>query len=71
MFKEKNKPLTAEQVAALSPERKLIAKIFKKHIDRAVAELGKGYDVSFQGSFATNPIRINVEIGAAKGSEIP
>jgi hypothetical protein len=40
-----------EDVAKLSPERISIAKIFKSHIDKAVEELGIGYNVTLQGSF--------------------
>ena len=48
----------------LSPERQEIAKIFKKHIDEAVVELGEGYEVTIQGEFARSPIRIAIEINA-------
>jgi hypothetical protein len=64
------KPLSFEQVAKLSPERVLIARVFKKHIDQAVAELGAGYDVTFQGSFDKTPIKLEIEITASQG-EIP
>jgi hypothetical protein len=66
-FKRKDKPLTAEELTKLSPERIKIAKIFKKHIDVAVAELGSGYDVTLQGSFASTPIRLTVEVTAKEG----
>jgi hypothetical protein len=70
LFKQKNKPLTAEDLAKLSPERIRIAKVLKKHIDAAVLELGAGYVVDLQGSFASTPVRIVVEVKAEDG-EIP
>ena len=51
----------------LSPER---VRIFKKHIDQAVAELGNGYDVTIQGWFDKTPIKLEIEIKASQG-EIP
>jgi hypothetical protein len=53
----------------ISPERQRIAKIFKAHIDRAILELGAGYNVTLQGSFDKTPIRIEIEIDSK--SEIP
>ena len=41
-------PMKPKDVAKLSPERGRIAKIFKAHIDKAVEELGVGYDVRFR-----------------------
>jgi hypothetical protein len=71
LFKPKDKPLTAHQLADLSPERIRIAKVLKKHIDAAVLELGNGYDVDLQGSFASTPIHIVVEVKAVGNGEIP
>ena len=53
----------------LSPERVRIAKIFKTHIDRAIEELGGGYEVSLQGRFDKKPIRIEIEVSSKE--EIP
>lgn len=64
------KPLKLIDLASISPERRRIAKIFKTHIEKAVAELGAGYDVTLQGRFDKQPIRIEVEI-SSKGGEIP
>ena len=52
----------------ISPERQRIAKVFKKHIDKAVEELGIGYKVTLQGKFDSTPIRIQIEVNA---KEIP
>jgi len=46
----------------LSIERMRIAKIFKRNIEVAIAELGNGYDVEFHGAFCETPIRIEIEI---------
>jgi predicted kinase len=54
---------------SISPERRRVAKIFKTHIDKAVLELGAGYNVTLQGKFDETPIRIEIEV-SAKG-EIP
>jgi hypothetical protein len=43
--------MNPKDVVKLSPERVRIAKIFKAHIDRAVEELGVGYEVTVQGRF--------------------
>jgi len=51
----------------LSPERKHIAKIFKQHIDQAIAELGSGYEVTLEGKFYSTPIRILIEVTAKHG----
>ena len=53
----------------LSPERQKIAKIFKKHIEQAIEELGTGYQVDLQGKFDNTPIEIKIEITAKE--EIP
>jgi hypothetical protein len=53
-------------VVQLSPERQRIARVFKEHIDRAIAELGVGYQVDLQGKFDSTPVRIVIEV-AAKG----
>jgi hypothetical protein len=45
-------------MAPLSPERVRIARIFKENIDRAIDDLGVGYDVTVQGKFDSTPIRI-------------
>jgi len=61
------KPMNPEDCAKLSPERIHIAKIFKKHIDRAIEELGVGYDVALQGRFDKTPIRIEIEVTSKDG----
>jgi len=53
----------------LSPERKKIAQVFKKHIDQAIQELGQGYNVCLQGKFDKTPIEIKIEITSK--DEIP
>ena len=53
----------------ISPERQKIVKVFKTHIDRAIAELGSGYEVTLQGTFDKTPIRIEIEVTAKE--EIP
>jgi hypothetical protein len=58
--------MNTKDVAKLSPERVRIAKIFKSHIDRAVEELGVGYDVTLQGRFGKTPIRIEIEVTSKK-----
>ena len=63
------KPMKEKDLAKVSPERRRIAKIFKEHVEMAIAELGQGYDVSLQGRFDKTPIRIEIEV-SAKG-EIP
>jgi hypothetical protein len=35
---------------------------FKTHIDRAIEELGVGYDVTLQGRYDKKPIRIEIEV---------
>jgi hypothetical protein len=54
-------------MAPLSPERVRIARIFKENIDRAIYDLGVGYDVTVQGKFDSTPIRIEVEVTAKDG----
>jgi hypothetical protein len=56
--------LNPEQVAAISPERLRIVKVFAKHIDAAIAESGSGYDVTFQGLFAATPIQREITVSA-------
>ena len=63
------KPLNPMDVAELSPEKMLIAKILKAHIDKAIEELGMGYDVTVQGRFDKTPIRIEIEVTSKE--EIP
>jgi len=53
----------------LSPERIRIAKILKTHIDKAVEELGVGYNVALQGRFDKTPIRLEIEVNSKE--EIP
>ena len=53
----------------ISPERQHIAKVFKINIDKAIAELGPGYEVSLEGKFDCTPIRIEIEVKAKE--EIP
>lgn len=57
-------------ISKLSPERIWIAKVFKKHIEQAIRELGEGYVVDLLGRFDKTPIRIEVDI-KARGGEIP
>jgi hypothetical protein len=61
--------MNPKDVAELSPERLRIAKIFKSHIDKAVEELGAGYDVTLQGRFDKTPMRL--EIMVTSKEEIP
>ena len=62
-------PMSPDDVPKLSPERVRIAKIFKKYIDRAIEELGVGYDVTVQGRFDKKPIRLEIEVTTKE--EIP
>ena len=64
------KPLKPIDVSSISPERRRIAKIFKTHIEKAIEELGVGYNVTLQGRFDETPIRIEVEVTSRDG-EIP
>jgi hypothetical protein len=57
----------AKEIGSISLERQLIAKILKKHIDNAIAELGVGYDVTLQGSFDKTHIRIEIEVISKDG----
>lgn len=61
------KPLSPEALAKLSPERVLIAKILKKHIDQAITELGSGYEVTIQGKFDKTPLYLEIEINSKQG----
>lgn len=63
------KPIKPIELSSISPERRRIAKIFKAHIDKAIEEIGTGYDVTLQGRFDSTPIRIEVEINSK--DEIP
>ena len=63
------KPMKSIELAAISPERQRIAKIFKRYIERAIAELGFGYDVTLQGRFDKTPIRIEIVVNSK--DEIP
>ena len=56
-----------EDMTDLSPERVQIAKIFKKYIEQAIAELGVGYQVDLLGKFDKTPIVIQLEITAKDG----
>jgi hypothetical protein len=67
LFRNGIQPLSKEKLDKLSPERVRIAKVFSKHIDGAVSELGAGYNVTFQGGFGETPIRIIVEVTAEGG----
>jgi predicted kinase len=64
------KPLNLTELSSISPERRRIAKIFKTHVEKAIEELGAGYNVTLQGRFDKTPIRIEVEITSQDG-EIP
>ena len=59
--------MNPEEYGKLSPERIHTAKIFKKHIDKAIEELGIGYDVTLQGRFDKTPIRIEIEVTSKAG----
>jgi len=58
-----------ENIGSLSPERIRIAKVFKVHIEKAIDELGVGYDVTLQGRFDKTPIHIEIEVNSK--DEIP
>ena len=66
----KLKPWKPVDISKISPERIRIAKIFKTHIERAIDDLGPGYDVTVQGRYDKTPIWIKVEITSSKG-EMP
>lgn len=55
---------------SISPERKRIAKIFIKHIEEAIDELGSGYTVTLGGKFEKTPITITIEVATREG-EMP
>jgi hypothetical protein len=61
--------MNPKDVDKLSPERVRIAKIFKTHIEKAIEELGFGYDVTLQGRFDKTPIRLEIEVTTKE--EIP
>jgi hypothetical protein len=63
------KPQKPIDLSSISPERRRIAKIFKTHIDKAIEELGIGYNVTLQGRFDIKPIRIEIEVDSTE--EIP
>ncbi|MGD0072462.1 MAG: hypothetical protein ABSB71_12995 [Candidatus Bathyarchaeia archaeon] len=63
------KPVKLENIGSLSPERIRIAKVFKVHIEKAIDELGVGYDVTLQGRFDKTPIHIEIEVNSK--DEIP
>jgi hypothetical protein len=63
------KPLKPIELASISPERQRIARIFKTHIEKAIEELGVGYNVTLQGRFDKTPIRIEVLVNSK--DEIP
>ena len=65
-MESKKKPVG---ISAISPERVRVAKIFKKHVENAIAELGSGYEVDLQGRFDKTPIRIEIEVTSK--NEIP
>ncbi len=46
----------------LSLERQRVAKIIKKNIERAVAELGPGYNVELQGKFDSQKMELTIAI---------
>lgn len=64
------KPTKSVDVTSLSPERRHIAKVFKKYIEKAIEEIGVGYEVTLQGRFDTTPIRIEIEVSSPE-KEIP
>jgi len=63
------KPEKSIDLSSISPERQRVAKIFKMHIEKAIEELGVGYDVTLQGRFDKTPIRIEIEVSSK--DEIP
>jgi hypothetical protein len=50
------RPWKPVDISKISPERIKIAKIFKTHLERAIDDLGPGYDVTLQGRFDKTPI---------------
>jgi len=69
LTRDKVKPVKSIELASISPERQRIAKIFKPHIEKAIEELGVGYDVTLQGRFDKTPIHIEIEVSSK--DEIP
>lgn len=63
-------PLKPTNIDSWSPERKHIAKIFKTHLEKAIADLGAGYAITLQGRFDETPIQIEIEVTTSTG-EIP
>ena len=63
------KPLKEKDLEKISPERCRIAKTFKSLVEKAIEELGEGYDVTLQGRFDKTPIRL--EIVVTSKEEIP
>jgi len=63
------KPAKLGNIESLSPERIRIARVFKVHIEKAIDELGVGYDVTLQGRFDKTPIHIEIEVNSK--DEIP
>lgn len=63
------KPTNSVDITKISPERQRVARIFKAHIEKAIDELGSGYNVTLQGKFDRTPIRIWIEVTAK--DEIP
>jgi hypothetical protein len=61
------KPFEPVDVHSISPERRHIAWIFHTHIEKAIEELGFGYEVEVGGRFDTTPIRISIEITTQDG----
>lgn len=62
-------PMNPKDITKLSPERVYVAKVLKAHIDKAVEELGVGYEVTLQGRFDKTPIRLEIEVTSK--TEIP
>jgi hypothetical protein len=50
------KPWKPADISKISPERIKIAKIFKTTIERAIDDLGLGYNVTLQGRYDKTPI---------------
>jgi hypothetical protein len=42
------KPINPVDITKISPERQRVARIFKTHIEKAIEELGTGYNVTLQ-----------------------
>jgi hypothetical protein len=56
-----------KDIKMLSPERKQIAKIFNKHINNAIAELERHYNVDVSGDYFSKTIKIQIEVIADNG----